>query len=285
MIIDTHCHYNMEPLATDWQTHWQKAQDQGVTHSVIVGTALDTTRLAIEMADQEPNLFMAPGIHPYRYEEPVTDHHVDEPTLMAQVESDLSELAELIPSAAKAVAIGETGLDYFRMPESEVEQQLVRRAQQRAFIGQIALAQQYHLPLIIHVRDRQLSEQPTENNAYWDTLKILKQQHSGTEPFILHCVSGPISYVQQALELGAYLGVAGNVTYKNADHIRSLVRTAPRERLLLETDAPFLPPQEFRGKVCEPWMISQTAEFMETDLGIDQETIYQNTLNLFKFKS
>jgi TatD DNase family protein len=281
MIIDTHCHYNMEPLAADWLGYWQKAQDHGVTHSVIVGTGLDTTRLAIEQANQEPNLFMAPGIHPYRYEEPVTNLHVDEKTLLAQVESDLSELAQMIPNAPKAVAIGETGLDYFRMPESVAEQSIVKHAQQQAFIGQITLAEKHHLPLIIHVRDRQVSEQPVDGNAYWDTLKILKQHHSGTEPFILHCVSGPLTYIQEALSLGAYIGIAGNVTYKNADQIRSLVKTAPTNRLLLETDAPFLPPQEFRGKTCEPWMIRLTAEFVKDELGISPEECYENTLNIF----
>ncbi len=281
MIIDTHCHYNMEPLASEWQTHWHQAQEKGVTHSIIVGTGLDTTQVAIEQASQEPALFVAPGIHPYRYEEQVTTQHLNQNDVLANVEQDLKKLALLIPTTHKAVAIGETGLDYFRMPESETEQAVVRQAQQQAFIGHIKLAEQHQLPLIIHVRDRQVSEQPLAHNAYWDTLNILKEHHSGTQPFIFHCVSGPLSYVKSGLEMGAYLGVAGNVTYKNADHIRSLVRTAPLDRLLLETDAPFLPPQEFRGKICEPWMISLTAEFMQEDLGISPEVVYTNTRTLF----
>ena len=270
----------MEPLATDWQSHWQKAQEHDVTHSIIVGTALDTSRVAIEQAQQSPHLFAAPGIHPYRYEELISQGMHDEKKLLARVDSDQTELAKMIPTSSKVVALGETGLDYFRLPAEPQLQQLVKVIQQQAFIAHINLAQKHRLPLLIHVRDRDVPETPTAGNAYWDVLYLLRQHAPQHQTFILHCISGPKAYLKEALNMGAYIGVAANVTYKSADAIRELVRMAPADRLLLETDAPFLPPQEFRGQQCDPWMISKTAEFLE-EMGPDTKQIYQNTLTLF----
>lgn len=268
-IIDTHVHYNMDPLFENWRHHWEKAQAHGVEKSIVVGTTLETSQRAVAIAHQEPNLYAAVGIHPN------------------YTSTDLSSFEELL-SQPKVIAIGETGLDYFRVTDEKE-----KKIQQQAFRTHVKLAKNYHKLVIIHVRDQATPEEPTPGNAYWDALAILKENNEPrpststtanvslaehcyrnadqlitqyasaekSEPltFILHCVSGPLSYLDEAISLGGYIGVAGNVTYKSADRIREIVKRVPVNRLLLETDAPFLPPVPYRGQACEPWMISETA--------------------------
>jgi TatD DNase family protein len=282
-IFDTQCHYNLSPLKDDWQSYWQKAQQNGVQKSVVIGTDWDSLELAVQIAATDPNLFASVGIHPNEMDELVklkVTTEADFQQLKAEIETE-DWRAKFQADRAKIVAIGETGLDYFHLAQesslSEDQKNWIKELQQISFRKHIIIAQTQQLPLIVHVRDK--AEQ-----AYWDILNILRElKYEGN--FNLHCVSGPIKYVQEAVEMGAYIGVAANVTYKTADHIRDLVRSVPADRLLLETDAPFLPPQEFRGKMCEPWMISKTAEFLNNELHIDLTKVWQNSLEYFSIEA
>lgn len=272
MIFDTHCHYNLDPLTADWQKHWQTAQARGIQKSVVVGTSLETTELGIQIAATDKNLSASLGIHPHVFQDSVVENG----------NIKLEQLPDLIHQLTafktdKIVAIGETGLDYFWLPEIETQRKASIELQEAGFIAQIELANQLQLPLIIHVRDK-------TDQAYHRVLTLLTQYYQHHKPFILHCVSGPLSYLKAAIELGGYIGVAGNVTYKNADHIRQLVTTAPPDRILLETDAPYLPPQNYRGQTCEPWMISETHAFLVNELKLDSEQLYQNALSIFNLK-
>ena len=250
MIIDTHSHYNLDPFWSEWHTHWEKAQSCGVTQSIVVGVNGETSQRAVTLAQSNHDLFAAIGYHPTEKEN-----------------VDIDTLETLLPNK-KIVAIGETGIDYFHSKEN-----IDVFEQKNHFALHIHLAKKYSLPLIIHCRD-------TSEQAYWDVLEILdKEKFSGK--FILHCVSGPLAYIQKAVTMGAYFGMAGNMTYKNSEHLRDIVRAIPKDRLLLETDAPFLPPQEFRGKICEPWMITQTAEYVTQQLGLELEQLYQNSQEVF----
>lgn len=278
-LIDTHCHYNMEPLFANWRAHWQTAQTHGVEKSIVIGTDLETSQRALEIAQAEQNLYAAVGVHPH-----------DTETLV-----NFAALESLV-SQPQVIAIGETGLDYFRLPTDETRSAIIA-AQHAAFRRHIELALTHHKLLIVHVRDQETPEKPTLDNAYWDALRILSEYYPATTSaaptdklseatnlsqqmyvnaqhlidlysagdqsqaptFILHCVSGPLAYIDQAVALGAYFGIAGNVTYKNAERIREIVKKVPAQQLLLETDAPFLPPQQHRGTTCEPWMIAETA--------------------------
>lgn len=271
MIFDSHCHYNLEPLAQNWQHHWQQAQDKDVQKSVVIGTSIETSQLAIKIANSEKNLWAAVAIHPIEYNDPQTETNE---SLENLVKTNLQQIEELLSAHSKIVAIGETGLDYFHLqsfPE-EAKQKIVM-AQKTSLRQHIEVAQHHQLSLILHVRD--VTEQ-----AYWDTLQILEEKNYQGK-FVLHCVSGPTAYVHKALQMGAYLGAAGNVTYKNAEHLRDLVRFAPPERILLETDAPYLPPQAYRGQTCEPWMISQTAAFLEQELTLSPQVTWQNADTFF----
>ncbi len=269
MIIDTHCHYNLDPLFEDWNTHWTAAQARGVEKSIIVGTNLETSQRALELAQLDDGLSAAIGIHPNEYDQPPSE------PLHLEIES-LTHLSTF----PKVVAVGETGLDYFRLPTDSAERQAIQQRQQAAFVGHIQLAEKIGKPLIIHVRDTAEATQST-SNAYYDVLALLKRHHSGSRPFVLHCVSGPQDYIKQSLELGAYLGIAGNVTYKSAEAIREIVRRAPKDRLLTETDAPFLPPQPFRGQPCQPHMIADTLNYLITELNLDPDQLVENALSLF----
>lgn len=256
MIIDTHCHYNLEPLYEDWQKHWQLAQEHEVTAALQIGTSLTTSNVAAQLASKEPKFKAAIGIHPNS----------------KFSSSEFEELSQLLPNP-NIIAIGETGLDYFRI-DSESDPEQVQLEQAQALIAHIKLAATHKLTLIIHLRD-------TGEQAYSDFLSIFKKYATTDQKFILHCVSGPLSFIKEALELGAYIGMAGNVTYKNSDHLRSIVKTAPKDRLLLETDAPYLPPIPHRGHTCEPWMIQLTKNFVVEELGLSEETILENTLSIF----
>lgn len=278
-IIDTHCHYNLEPLEKEWQSHWQTAQEHQVVSSIVIGTNYETSQKAIAIAEADKNLFAAIGFHPSEYIEPSIIAFKNTRDVQRAIHDttedmslDIGDLEEL--SSEKIVAIGETGLDYFRLDAYNKEQkQVIKHTQHEALREHIQLARIRQLPLILHVRDQ-------EDQAYWDVLNLLEQEeYKGA--FILHCVSGPLAYIKQAVEMGAYISIAGNITYSSAHRIREIARLTPPDRILLETDASFLPPVPHRGKPCDPWMIELTAQYVEAELGIDLEQCYENTLQLF----
>ncbi|MEK7458210.1 MAG: TatD family hydrolase, partial [Patescibacteria group bacterium] len=230
MIIDTHVHYNLEPLSSDWRMYWRHAQEIGVVKSIVIGTDSQSCKVAIEIAQQEQNLYATVGIHP------------DECADRSNNDMHMTVLKNLLDRDRdkhhKIVAVGECGLDYYRLPTDLQEQVLIKQNQKMLFELQIILAHQYNLPVIIHCRD-------TRENAYNDVLSILKV-HPGTQ-FVLHCMSGSREYLQEALKLGGYISFAANLTYRNAAALRNLAKNTLKNRILLETDAPFLPPQNKRG--------------------------------------
>ncbi len=280
MIFDTHCHYNLGPLKADWKTHWKTAQDHGVTSAVVVGTDHESSRLACAIAEQTPGLFSSVGTHPETYHELVLDWlnsaWNSETDLETVVAKDIEQSRQLLTNTS-VVAIGEVGLDYFRLPKDSKERSLTIALQQEAVSAYISLAQEFKLPLIFHVRDK-------ETSAYFDLLEILRKQLNGSEHFVLHCISGPPEYLKEALELGAYIGVAANVTYATATAIRESIAMTPPDKVLTETDAPFLPPQAFRGKTCEPWMISQTGQYLTEHFKLSPEQCYQNALAFYNLE-
>jgi TatD DNase family protein len=288
MIIDTHCHYNLDPLWEDWNAHWIQAQNHGVGASIVVGTTKETSAQAITIAQQQPRLFAAIGYHPSYYQEYIEElvriksWPLSPNKLHQKVTTDLTELQDMFDPTT-VVALGETGLDYFRLPKDTTQQQVIKQLQQQALTEHLKLASKYQVSVILHVRDQQVPEVPTPGNAYWDTLDLVRAHLTQGNQllFILHCVSGPLSYVHTMVELGGYIGIAGNVTYPSANHIRTLVTSVPTSKLLLETDAPYLPPQSSRGKTCQPYLISETAQFVYQLTNTTPEQLITNTYTLF----
>lgn len=264
MIIDTHSHYNLSPLHENWQSEWQQAQEEGVVGSIVVGTSVLTSQNAVTLSEQNTAFYSSIGIHPNECGNDTVN------------QDDLGSLINQLVALSinnKVIAIGECGLDYYRLRPGP-EAVAIKSLQQQLLIAQFRLAKKIHLPLIIHLRDKNA-------DAYWDFLKLYKEEAPFSQPFILHCVSGPLDFVKECLDFGAYVGIAGNVTYNNSDHIRSIASTTPPDKLLLETDAPFLPPLPHRGKICEPWMIQLTAEYVQEFLSLDSSQFIENTVSLF----
>lgn len=255
MLIDTHTHYNFADIKKNWREHWQLAQAKGVTHAIQIGTDLATAQAVIDLANQEPNFFATVGVHP---------HDLDD--------FDLNQLEQLA-AQPKVIAIGEIGLDYFRLDRTDPQTAVIKTKQQQAFIAQLELAKKLNLPISVHVRDDQ-------NEAYQDVLDIFANQ-APTTNFVLHCVSGPDFYIKAMIDRGAWFGFDGNITYKNADRIREIVQQVPKHKVVIETDAPFLPPMPHRGKICEPWMLILTANYLEENFGLSREQLAENSVELF----
>ena len=256
MLTDTHCHLDFNKFDDDRDAVIQRAIATGVTRILIPGLELESSLAAIKLAESHPNLYAAIGFHP-------TD-------LDKWNESSIENLRSLIlphPLASpfgrgsKIVAIGEIGLDYYWVKESD------KRAKQHEVLKQqLQLAQETIKPVIIHMRE--------ESDAWFghasiDLLEILGEWHNelraenhplAEKPGVLHSYNGNLETAQRAIELNFYIGITGPVTYKNAEEKRQIVRQLPLERLLIETDSPFLTPVPQRGKRNEPAFVAYIAD-------------------------
>ena len=242
--VDTHCHLDLEPLASSVAAVLERARLAGVQRCLTIGTTLEASRANVRLAHRYPQLAAAVGAHPHEAE------GVDEAMLAA---------IDLLAADPVVVAIGEVGLDYYRQHASSVNQV-------RAFRDFLTLAQRRSLPLLIHCR-----------NAYDPLLEVLKQDAQQPVHGVIHCASGPPEFIEDALQLGLHISFAGNVTFPNAQALRALVELVPDERLLLETDAPFLSPQPVRGRPNEPAYVTHTAACLAQVRGITLEALGQLT--------
>lgn len=214
-LVDSHCHLD---LLEDPTAALSEAEEAGVSHMITVGIDLKSSRLAVEAANTDDRVYAAVGIHP------------NESAEIRQ--ADMDELARLAASSEKVVAIGETGLDFYR-------DRSPRQAQERAFRIHIELARETGLPLIVHSRD-----------ASGQIMALLKQHSSGFQ-VILHCFSLH-EQVEACAERGYFMSIAGNVTFPKATGLRNAVSRIPADLLLTETDSPFLSPVPKRGRENSP---------------------------------
>lgn len=288
-IIDTHCHYNMNPLYEDFQKHWKNASDSGVQAAITVGTDLENSKIALDLSGKYPQIYASIGIHPENATQAIKKLLVGDKYSQDEINDlinkDLNNFELILKNAlvghSKLVAIGEIGLDYYRLKTKGLKRDLVVDMQKKLFEEQLKLAFKNNLVAIIHVRDL---EEREKDNAYLDVLEILKNYPL---KFVLHCVSGPILYIKEALELGAYIGIAGNVTYDSSQNIREIIKITPPEKLLIETDAPYLIPKAMQtpksnnNQFCEPFMIQSTAKYLHQEMGINLDIIKQNSEKLF----
>ena len=227
-LVDTHTHLNDDKFADDVPDAVARARAAGVRRCINMGDTLASSKKAVELAHAYEGLFAGVGIHPEEARE-----------LTADDDAQLAKWAE----DEKVVCIGEIGLDYYW-----VKDEPTRELQRRIFIHQLDLARQLHLPVCIHDRD-----------AHADTLAILKREGQGI-PAVLHCYSGSVEMAREFLRLGCYLGVDGPLTFKNAAKTVKVVREMPLERLLVETDAPYMAPVPMRGRRNEPAFVRFVAE-------------------------
>ena len=255
MLTDTHCHLDYSKFDDDREAVIRRAIEAGVKRILIPALNYESSLAAIRLADAYTDIFAAVGFHPTDLDKWNGQSIEHLRTLIAAPKQEGS------PPKNKLVAIGEIGLDYYWVKESEK-----RAFQREALSQQLDLAQESNKPVIIHMREE---EDAWFGPASADLLEILSEWHAALvadshplaeKPGVLHSYNGNLQTAQKALALNFYLGVTGPVTYKNAEEKRQLVRQLPLERLLIETDAPFLTPVPHRGRRNEPAFVVHIAD-------------------------
>jgi TatD DNase family protein len=257
MLIDSHCHLGMLDLSQDGGSldgPITRATEAGVRHLVTVGIDLPSSQQCIEIASQYPNVSATAGVHPSDVKGAVCS------------EEELLALA----SNAQVVAVGETGLDYYYNKDGY-------DSMQASFRRHVQVARQVKKPLIIHTRE-----------AQEETIRILTQEQADQVGGVMHCFTESIEMAEQAMALGFYVSFSGIVTFKNAKNVQEIARVVPLERMLVETDAPYLAPVPHRGKKNEPAYVRFVAEYLAQLKGVSYEELIdvtgKNCCDLFKLK-
>ena len=250
-MIDTHAHLDMLKSENDLYESVDK-----LDYIISIGCDKEEIYKAVDTANRFENVYASIGFHPYE--------------IKGITEEDIQNLKKIAEENRKVIAIGETGLDYYRdiTPKD---------LQQEYFIKHIQIAKELNLPLIVHSR-----------SANEDTVRILRDFAPYPASGILHCFGGDIPMMESCVDIRFYISFAGNITYPKADNLKEVLKRTPLDRLLLETDSPFLSPQKKRGKPNKPSYIFYTLEFAADLLGISPEELERITDNnakkLFRIK-
>ena len=247
MLVDSHCHLNFPELSDNIEAVRALMVESQVGHALCVSVTLDKVHEVLALAETYDNFYASVGVHP-DYE------NIEEPTV-----DTLVRLAE----HPKAVAIGETGLDYFRLTGDLTWQRERFRTHIRAAI--IA-----NKPLIIHTR-----------SAAEDTIRIMREEQANLVGGVMHCFTESLEVAQQAIELGFYISFSGIVTFKNAGQLKEVAKAIPLERILVETDSPYLAPIPFRGKTNQPAYVRYTAQEIARLRGISLDEVMEATTSNF----
>jgi TatD DNase family protein len=244
MIIDTHAHLDFPEFKADLESVLSRAKEAGVGYIINVGTSLAASKKSVTLANRFDNIYASIGIHPHD---------------AAKVSEQDWQTLESLVKESKVIAIGETGLDYYR-------NRIPHEDQQRIFHKHLALAKAHNLPVIIHCRE-----------ADSDCLTILREHTNGSLRGVVHCFSGTREMAAKCIELGLCLSFAGPITFSNANSLREVAKSIPVERLLLETDCPFLSPQPKRGERNEPSYLSYVIPVLADIYGLSVQDIERIT--------
>lgn len=253
MFIDSHCHIDGPEYDADREGVIARARDAGVGTMLNVGTGDPHSGVferAVELAEKHPEIYAAVGVHPHdaKLFDDAAEHH----------------LVSLVQQSKRVIAWGEIGLDYHYDHSP-------RETQREVFRRQLRLARAHNLPVVIHSRD-----------ADDDTIAILREESSGYDRAgVLHCFGGSLAMAQVAIELGFFISFAGNLTFKKADNLRDVAAQLPLDRLLIETDCPYLTPVPFRGKRNEPALVVETARCLASLHGQELKEIARITSENF----
>ena len=247
-LVDSHCHINFEELHKRLPELLDNAKENQVEHMLCVSVNLEDFPEVKALSDQYPHIFASVGVHPC-YQD------VKEPTVEELI---------TIGSDDNIVAIGETGLDYFRVEDQDMTWQ------QQRFVRHIEAAKVVNKPLIIHTR-----------NAANDTMSMLKEEGADACRGVMHCFAEDWDTAEKALDLGFYISFSGIVTFKSATNVQEVARKCPIDRILVETDAPYLAPVPLRGKTNEPAYVKHTAQFVADLKGLPFNEFAEQTTNNF----
>ena len=249
-LIDTHAHLDYEDFAADFDAVLERASAAGVRRIVTIGTSLESSRRAIELAERHPMIYAVVGVHPTTAEDSPED-----------LSAALTELA----NRPRVAAIGETGLDYHHLPEDERMIAVYKATQVRVFRQQLDVAAALGLNVVVHQRD-----------AWADTLDILRG-YTGRLRGVFHCFGGTPAQAEEVLAMGHLVSFTGIATFKNAAVVRETAAAVPDDRFMVETDCPYLAPVPYRGKRCEPAYTREIAQTVAVARGWTLETLATRT--------
>ena len=247
-LIDSHCHLYYEPYINDIQETIDECKKNNINKLLSIGVDLITSKKNIELAKKYKEIYCTLGIHPNS----TTDSKKE----------DLLELEQLIKSSNKIIGIGETGLDYYR--------DFDKNLQFFYFEEQIKIANKFNLPIIVHTRDAEV-----------DTYSIIKKYSNNSLKFIIHCFSGSIDFAKKCSEIGCYISFSGNITLKNANNIREVCKKIDINKILIETDSPYLTPHPYRGKKNHPSNVRYVCNEISKIKNIDFDTVSKITTQNF----
>lgn len=245
--VDSHCHINFPELAADLEGVLARMTEAGVSHALCVSVSLETFPEVLAIAQRHSNVFASAGVHP---------DHTD------GKEPDVTDLLETA-AYPKVVAIGETGLDYYRLT-GDLEWQRQR------FRTHIHAARKARKPLIIHTRE-----------AAEDTIRLMREESAGEVGGVMHCFTESWPVAKAALDLGFYISFSGILTFKNASELREVAAKMPLERTLIETDSPYLAPVPYRGKLNQPAYVRRVAEALAAIRQLRVDKVAQATTDNF----
>ena len=252
MYIDSHCHIDFPELSARMPELLAKMEQNRVTHALCVSVDLPDFPRVLALAEQYPHIYASVGVHPDYEDTP-------EPTVEQLVK---------LSDHPKIIAIGETGLDYYRL-EGDLEWQRER------FRTHIRASRETRKPLIIHTR-----------SASEDTLRLMREEGAGTDQGgvagVMHCFTESMAVAEASLEMGFYISFSGIVTFKSAKELQEVARAAPLERMLIETDSPYLAPVPYRGKMNEPGYVCHVAEFIAQLKDVPLAEVAQRTTQNFR---
>ena len=248
MLIDSHAHIQLDRFDGDREAVLERAHSAGVHTILTIGFDLETSRGAISLAERHEQVYATVGMHPHDAK---------------NLDDEILQIFRELVAYPKVLALGEMGLDYYRDLSP-------RSTQKKAFEQQLDLAEELDLPIVIHNRE-----------AYHDILPILQARH-GRVRGVMHCFSGDVEIMHKSLDLGFYIGVGGPVTYRKSDALQAVAREVPANRLLVETDCPWLAPQFRRGKRNEPAYVRAIAEKIADLRGVGLEEIGEITTRNFE---
>jgi TatD DNase family protein len=276
-LIDTHAHLNFSAYKDDLDDVIKRTLEAGI-RVINIGSQSTTSQRAVELAQQYPGKFFAAiGLHPlHLFETYVDKDEVDIPFKTRKEDFDIEFYSNLAKEKG-VVAIGECGMDYYRVPEGVDPKEFVAR-QKEVFLQQVNFAKERNFPLVLHTRAH--PKEPTK--AYDDLLELL--QHARYTLGVVHCYTGDVDTARKFIEAGCTISFTGIITFPNAKQLLDVVRFVPLDRIMVETDAPYLAPQQKRGQRNEPLFVQYVAEKIADVKGIKvDEVVRQTAENAEKF--
>lgn len=242
-MIDSHCHLWFKHFEGKIPEFLQRAKEAGVDKMICVGCDEKSSGQSVEIAEEYEGVFAAVGMHPTDAKRQPRSPNLDEK--MRGNAPDLSWIKDLVENSNKVIAIGETGLDYYHEPYD-------KEMQVKMFKAHCEIAKEYDLPVVVHMRSG-------KENPEQDCLKVLDEMEMGEDKVIFHCFAGDVAFAEEVIKRAWMISFAGPVTYPNAESLREVARMVPLDRVLTETDCPFLTPQKYRGGKNEPAYVVEVA--------------------------